>query len=139
MATAANQMALAAQARRGYVEGLLNGLPSVVQAVDHGARILLSQVADPAAMMRRRDTVEDLTKHQSLWLHGTVSALRSALHGGGISAAKPGDLHAPGSRPGLGGRQRIASKASTLCWLVLATARLRPPSVTFAGSSGCTP
>ena len=52
MATAANSMALAAQARRSYVEGLLNGLPSVMQAVDHGARILLSQVADPATNIR---------------------------------------------------------------------------------------
>jgi len=50
MATAANSLAMAAQARRSYVEGVLNGLPSVVQAVDHGARILLSQVADPATM-----------------------------------------------------------------------------------------
>ena len=37
MATAANSMALAAQARRSYVEGLLNGLPSVVHAVDTGS------------------------------------------------------------------------------------------------------
>src|SRR5262245_2675607 len=34
--------------------------------------------------------------------------------------------------------QRIASNASSRCWLVLATARLRPPSVTLAGLSGCT-
>jgi len=73
MATAANSMALAAQARRSYVEGLLNGLPGVVQAVDQGARILLSQVADPATMMRRRDTVEDLQKHQGLWQIGRAS------------------------------------------------------------------
>jgi hypothetical protein len=102
MATAANQMALAAQARRSYVEGLLNGLPSAVHAVDQGARILLSQVADPATMMRRRDTVEDLTKCHGLWLHGMLSALRAAAQGGGLSAVKPGDLPAPGSRTGLG-------------------------------------
>src|SRR5258706_7372504 len=102
MATAANSMALAAQARRSYVEGLLNGLPSVVQAVDHGARILLSQVADPATMMRRRDTVEDLQKHHGLWLHGAVAALRAALQAGGMSAVKPADLPAPGGRSGLG-------------------------------------
>jgi len=98
MATAANQMALAAQARRSYVEGLLNGLSGVVQAVDHGARILLSQVADPATMMRRRDTVEDLSKHHGLWLHGMVAALRSAAQGGGLSGVKPSDLPAPGTR-----------------------------------------
>jgi hypothetical protein len=102
MATAANPMAMAAQARRSYVEGLLNGLPSVVQAVDHGARILLSQVADPATMMRRRDVVEDLGKFQNAWLQGTVSTLRAALLGGGMSAARPGDLPTPSSRGGLG-------------------------------------
>ena len=54
MATDANSMALAAKARRSYVEGLLNGLPSVVQAVDQGARLLLSQVAEPPIAARRR-------------------------------------------------------------------------------------
>jgi hypothetical protein len=103
MATAANSMAMAAQARRSYVEGLLNGLPSVIQAVDHGARILLSQVADPATNMRRRDTVEDLSKLQAAWLGGTVSALRAALAGGGMSAARPADLPGPSSLGGLSG------------------------------------
>jgi len=100
MATAANSMALAAQARRSYVEGLLNGLPSVVQAVDSGARILLSQVADPATMMRRRDVVEDLAKAHGVWLNGAVSALRSAMHGGGMSAARPADIPQAGQRSG---------------------------------------
>jgi hypothetical protein len=96
MATAANSLAMAAQARRAYVEGLLNGMPGVVQAVDQGARLLLSQVADPATNMRRRDLVEDLSKLQGVWLQGIVSALRSALQGGGMSASRPNDLPAPG-------------------------------------------
>jgi len=100
MATAANPMAMAAQARRSYVEGLLNGLPSVVQAVDSGARILLSQVADPATMMRRRDVVEDLSKAHGVWLNGAVSALRSAMQGGGLSLARPPDLSAGAQRSG---------------------------------------
>ena len=57
MASTAHSMAQATQARRAYVEGLLNGMPGVIQAVDHGARLLLSQVADPATMMRRREAV----------------------------------------------------------------------------------
>jgi hypothetical protein len=96
MATAANSMALAAQARRSYVEGLLKGLPGVFQAVDHGARILLSQVADPATNMRRRDAVEDLGKLQGAWLHGVLSALRAAQQVGGMSAARPADPPATG-------------------------------------------
>jgi hypothetical protein len=102
MATAANSMALAAQARRSYVEGLLNGLPSVVQAVDHGARVLLSQVADPATNMRRRDVIEDLAKHQGAWLHGTLAALRAALQVGGMSAARPTDSSVSSGRGGIG-------------------------------------
>lgn len=100
MATAANSMALAAQARRIYVEGLLNGLPSVVQAVDQGARILLSQVADPATNMRRRDVVEDLTKFQGVWLQSTLSALRAALQGGGVApVARPVEALGAGRGP----------------------------------------
>ena len=101
MATTANSMALAAQARRNYVEGLLNGLPSVVQAVEQGARILLGQVADPATAMRRRDTVEDLKKRQSDWLDGMLRALRSSQNAGGISGVKPADLPAAGGRAGI--------------------------------------
>ena len=47
-ANPSNPSVLAQQARRSYTEGLLNGLPSVVQAVDTGARILVSQVAEPS-------------------------------------------------------------------------------------------
>jgi hypothetical protein len=101
MATTANSMALAAQARRNYVEGLLNGIPGVVQAVEQGSRILLGQVVDPATTMRRRDTVEDLQKRQAEWLAGMVRALRSALLAGGISATKPADLPPVGGRGGI--------------------------------------
>jgi len=100
MATAANRMALAAQARRSYVEGLLNGLPGVVQAVDHGARILLGQVADPPTTMRRRDTVEDFAKVQHTWLKAAVAGLRAAAQGGAPAATQAGGL---GGRGGLGG------------------------------------
>ena len=105
MATAANSMALAAQARRIYVEGLLNGLPSVVHAVDQGARILLSQVADPATNMRRRDVVEDLGKFQGAWLQSTLSALRTAQQGGGVApvarvAEAPSSNRSPFAAPG---------------------------------------
>lgn len=101
MASTAQMMAQATQARRAYVEGLLNGLPAVVQAVDHGARLLLSQVADPATMMRRRDAVEDLKNTSGFWLQGALSMLRGALHSGLVSATRPNDLPMPGDRQGL--------------------------------------
>jgi len=103
MATNANSMALAAQARRSYIEGLLRGLPGVAQAVDHGARLLVSQVADPATSMRRRDVIQDFQKLQGAWLQGSLAALRGALHGGGVlSAVRPGDLPSPSNRAGAG-------------------------------------
>ena len=101
MATTANSMALAAQARRNYVESLLAGVPGVVQAVEQGARILLGQVADPGTTMRRRDTVEDLQKRQTDWLKGILGALRVSLQAGGISAVKPSELPPAGGRAGI--------------------------------------
>jgi hypothetical protein len=98
MATDANSMALAAKARRSYVEGLLNGLPSVVQAVDQRARVLLSQVAEPAVASRRRDAVEDLRKTSAFWLSHATSLLRGALVSGVVSASRPGDLPMPSGR-----------------------------------------
>ncbi|MFM9916144.1 MAG: DUF1631 family protein [Rhizobacter sp.] len=102
MASTAHTMALATQARRSYVEGLLEGLPGVVHAVDQGARLLLSQVSDPATMMRRRDAVEDIKNASGFWLQGTMSMLRGALHSGMVSASRPNDL------PMAGGRQNFS-------------------------------
>jgi hypothetical protein len=79
MATDANSMALAARARRSYVEGWLNGLPSVVQAVDEGARLLLGQTTDNATQGRRRDAASDLHKGASLWVNAASTMLRGTL------------------------------------------------------------
>ncbi|MEI7463972.1 MAG: DUF1631 family protein [Burkholderiales bacterium] len=98
MASTAQSMAQATQARRAYVEGLLNGMPAVVHAVDLGARLLLGQVADPATLMRRRDAVEDLKNTAGFWLQGAISMLRGALHSGIVSATRPNDLPMPGDR-----------------------------------------
>ena len=62
MPTPANPTALAQQARRSYADGLLSGMPAVVQAVDQGTRILVSQVVDPKLAMKRRELVPDLQK-----------------------------------------------------------------------------
>ena len=98
MSIPANPTALAQQARRSYVEGLLSGLPLVVQAVDQGARVMVSQVAEPALSMRRRELVPDLQKAQSHWLSGMSSMLRVALPTGQMSSSRPGDLPLPGGR-----------------------------------------
>ncbi|MEP7297718.1 MAG: DUF1631 family protein [Burkholderiales bacterium] len=98
MSTPANPTALAQQARRSYVEGLLTGLPAVVQAVDTGARLLVSQVAEPSVAIKRREIVPDLQRSAGLWLQGMTSMLRGARVSGMVSATHPGDLPLPSSR-----------------------------------------
>jgi hypothetical protein len=70
MPTPANPTALAQQARRAYLEALIAGLPGLVQAVDQGSRNLLSQVAEPSVVMRRRELIPDFPKAAPLWLQG---------------------------------------------------------------------
>jgi hypothetical protein len=98
MATPANPTALAQQARQSYVEGLLAGLPAVLQAVDHGARVLVSQVVEPGLAAKRRELVPDLKKGSPFWLQGMLSMLRGARQSGMVSATRPGDLPNPGAR-----------------------------------------
>jgi Protein of unknown function (DUF1631) len=98
MANHADSTALAALARRFYVEGLLKGLPNVVQAVDSAARVQLSQVAENALVMRRRDAVEDLARASAFWLQAAMGMLRGALLTGVISASRPSDLPPPSGR-----------------------------------------
>jgi hypothetical protein len=98
MPTPANPMALAQQARRSYIEGLLSGLPAIVQAVDQGARILVSQVVEPKIAMQRRELVPDLQKASPYWLQSMTSMLNAARQSGLVSATRPGDLPAPSTR-----------------------------------------
>jgi hypothetical protein len=102
MATAADSLALAAQARRSYVERLLSGAPSVVHAVEEGARLLASQTAEHSLQYKRRDVTADLRKAAPTWISGIVSSLRGALVSGMVSASRPGDLPPPGRiNPGM--------------------------------------
>ncbi|MBC7730588.1 MAG: DUF1631 family protein [Bacteriovorax sp.] len=98
MSNPAHPSALAQQARRSYVDGLLSGLPLVVQSIDQGARILVSQVAEPGLAMRRRELVPDLQKAGTHWLQGMSSMLRGASQSGFMSASRLGDLPPPMGR-----------------------------------------
>ena len=98
MPTPANPTALAQQARRSYAEGLLTGMPAVVQAVDHATRILVSQVVEPKLAMKRRELVPDLQKAAPFWLQRMTTMLRASLQSGLLSASRPGDLPSPGGR-----------------------------------------
>ncbi len=102
MATAADSLALAAQARRSYVERLLSGVPTVVHAVEEGARLLSTQSAEHGLQYKRRDVATDLRKAAPTWINGIISALRGALVSGMVSASRPGDLPPPGrTAPGM--------------------------------------
>ena len=102
MATAADSLALAAQARRSYVERLLSGVPTVVRAVEDGARLLATQTAEHNIQYKRRDVASDLRKASPAWINGIISALRGALVSGMVSASRPGDLPPPGrTNPGM--------------------------------------
>lgn len=96
MATAADSLALAAQARRSYVERLLYGVPGIVQAVEEGARLLAAQTAEHGIQYKRRDAAADLRRAAPLWVSGMTTALRASLGNGMVSASRPGDLPPPG-------------------------------------------
>ncbi len=98
MPTPANPTALAQQARRSYAEGLIAGMPVIVQAVEQATRNLVSQVAEPALVMRRREAFLDIQKAGPFWLSNMVTMLRGSLTSGMVSASTPRDLPAPSTR-----------------------------------------
>ncbi|MCB2020476.1 MAG: DUF1631 family protein [Burkholderiaceae bacterium] len=98
MAPVADPLALAAKARKTYVEDLLRGVPGVVQAVADGARLMLSQAAEPALQYKRRDVVMDLQKAIPAWQMGMTRLLQGALSKGVVSASRIGDLPSPSGR-----------------------------------------
>ncbi len=75
MAAATNPLAVAAKARRLYVETLVKGLPTAVQAVVHGAQRLAAEKADPATLHKRQNVAMDLVKPAPKWLRGLTEAL----------------------------------------------------------------
>ncbi len=70
----------------------------VVQAIDQGARALLSHVAEGSVTMKRRDAVQDLNTARAFWLQGMTQMLRGAVRSGSVSMSRPGDLPLPAPR-----------------------------------------
>jgi hypothetical protein len=89
MATAAPSPALAAQARRFYVELLLRELPRVVRAVVAGGRELMTEIGVPDQAARRRDLVLDLPRLAPRWQQTLVSGLRTAVQVGAATTPPP--------------------------------------------------
>ncbi|MBA3597979.1 MAG: DUF1631 family protein [Methylibium sp.] len=75
MATAANPSALAAQARRVYVESLLLGVPTTVQTVVSGAHRLANEKADPPTAHKRMNVAMDLVRPAAHWQQTLIDRL----------------------------------------------------------------
>jgi len=92
MATAAPSPALAAQARRYYVELVLRELPRTVQTIVSTVRAMMSETTAPDQAAKRRDLVMDLPQLAPRWHQALAAGLRAAavpVSGGGVAAATP--------------------------------------------------
>ncbi|MEO8298434.1 MAG: DUF1631 family protein [Burkholderiales bacterium] len=92
MATAAPSPALAAQARRVYLEMVLRELPRVVQVVANRARDLISQTTTPDQLGKRRDLAMDLPRLAPGWLQALNTGVRAAAmpaNGSGTTPMRP--------------------------------------------------
>jgi hypothetical protein len=91
MTTAPPSSALAAQARRVYLELLQREVGTAVGAVVEGARVQMGTVAPPEQQLKRRDLVMDLPRLAPRWQQVLLAAVQGA---GSPSAAAP-----PAARP----------------------------------------
>ena len=107
MPTPANPTALAQQARRSYVERLLGGVPAVVQAVEQGAKLLASSVAEPAVALKRRELLPMLQAALPRWQQGMMPLLKSALASGTVTQTRLGELPVAASA-GRGGDNKLS-------------------------------
>ena len=94
MTAVARNQAMAAQARRIYVETLVQGMVGLGQALNEAAAQLLLQPAEYAVMVARRDGVQSWNRHGPAWQAGVISGLRHAAvygiidnHGASAAAA----------------------------------------------------
>jgi hypothetical protein len=87
MATAAQSLALAAQARRVYLELLLRELPRVVKAIAEDARKLMTENGSPDQMAKRRNMVMDLMRLAQRWALDFAALVRAAASGKPSAAA----------------------------------------------------
>ncbi|MCV2350281.1 DUF1631 domain-containing protein [Paucibacter sp. Y2R2-4] len=96
MTAVARNQAMAAQARRIYVEALVQGMVGLGQAINEAAAQLLLQSAEYAVMVARRDGVQSWNRHGPAWQAGVISGLRHAAVYG-IIDSHGASTHAAGS------------------------------------------
>ncbi|MDE2147488.1 MAG: DUF1631 domain-containing protein [Burkholderiales bacterium] len=119
MPYSASPDSLAGQARRLYIEELVKGLVSLVQACMDGARALYDKPSEHSAAQRRRELVHGLMAGAQNWHRAMVAGLRRALLEGGFSVSRPGDLPPPGS-----GRDALTLVPDDTIELEIVTSRL---------------
>ena len=102
MTAVARNQAMAAQARRIYVEALVQGMVGLGQAINEAAAQLQLQSAEYAVMVARRDGVQSWNRHGPAWQAGVISGLRHAAvygiidsHGGSAQAGALGAAAEP--------------------------------------------
>ncbi|OYY61335.1 MAG: hypothetical protein B7Y51_10335 [Burkholderiales bacterium 28-67-8] len=93
-----NATGLAAESRRLFVDGLVRGLPAVSQAVGHGARRLVEELASPPTMARRRSAEDDFKLGAGFWLQGALMVLRGTASDGLVPTAAAVSLPVHGGR-----------------------------------------
>jgi hypothetical protein len=90
MAQAPASSVVAAHARRGYLELLMREVVGTVRAVIDGAKVQMSQTAEPALQMKRRELVMDLPRLAPRWQQALLAAMQrgnSAPAGAAAAAA----------------------------------------------------
>lgn len=89
MPTPTPKKALATQARRIYVEALVNGVVVLGRAINESAGKLLLLSAEYSVMVARRDGVQSWNRHGPAWQAGVISGIRHSAVYGVVETAKP--------------------------------------------------
>lgn len=79
MAPASPSPALAAKARRVYLDALLTGVPEAMQAVLLGARRMAEEKAEPQLSHKRQQVALDLIRPLPAWQQGLIDAIARGL------------------------------------------------------------
>ncbi|AKJ27241.1 DUF1631 family protein [Caldimonas brevitalea] len=93
MAIPADPKALAAQARRTFLNVLLYGAPNALLAIEEGVKTLASQAAPPEVLLRRRDAAADMQRCRIGWQRHLAERLqRRAASVEEVTPTQPGAL-----------------------------------------------
>lgn len=102
MSSSASKKALAAQARRGYLEVVSRGVGTVIQAIVEGSKQLAGQPCEPAVYSMRRDLTIDLPRYTSAWHQALINRLRTASQNMSTEGlVRPGRPRSSGPEPTL--------------------------------------